>query len=46
MTYSKLLFRITQIHRQNEGRRILRCCLHLRPRHASDVRRGGGGGSR
>ena len=30
-------------HHQNEGRRLLRCYLHLRPRHASGVRRGGGG---
>ncbi|KAK2190160.1 hypothetical protein NP493_87g01001 [Ridgeia piscesae] len=31
-------------HHQNEGRRLLCCCLHLRPRHTSGVRRGGGGG--
>ena len=30
-------------HHQNEGRSFLRCYLHLRPRHASGVRRGGGG---
>ena len=31
---------------QNEGCRLLRCYLHLRPRYASGVRRGGGGGDR
>ena len=32
------------LNHQHEARRLLRCCLHLCPRPASGVRRGGGGG--